>query len=623
MTAEDKKSVKKFKGVLFTVAIVFLLLAFVIGAVSIYQNVHQEKIYTTVSVGDVKLAKMSIEEASEVLQTSFRQTYKDGFTFYYGDQEVTILNNYEVIQGVERSILEVDFEKTAQNAFWVGRSGKIFVDLKDQLLTFLGAKKIKPEIKFDKEYLKQQLIENFQQFEDRAESAKIEVKITSEKDRQAELRIIDEKDGVAFDYDNFINQLAELINKFNNEKISMELKAEAPQIRAFETEQALAKADEIIKNIDSLTFKYEDNSWQAKWSEYALWLALDKKDNAVGLTFDQDLFYKFLEQIEDDVNIPAKNARFEIVEGKVSEFQVSENGIAINRDKTYEKLVDNFFNFHSTELEIVVEEELPEVTSENINDMGVRELIGVGESNFAGSPANRRHNIRVGSNVLHGLLIEPGEEFSLTKTLGHIDASTGYLAELVIKGNKTIPEYGGGLCQVGTTMFRAAINTGLPVTERKPHSYRVSYYEPAGFDATIYDPSPDVKFINDTGHYVLIQTYINGNILRFEFWGTDDGREVDVTYPTIFNITYPGPTKEIVSEDLEPGQRRCTERAHNGADAVFYRTITTASGDVNEETWSSTYRPWQAVCLVGPEAPAEDGDGGDTEAPPSEPAPAE
>ncbi len=279
--------------------------------------------------------------------------------------------------------------------------------------------------------------------------------------------------------------------------------------------------------------------------------------------------------------------------------------MAINQEQTYNKLVESFFDFNSTEIELIVEEVFPEVTTENINDMGIKELIGVGESNFSGSPANRRHNIRVGSNKLHGLLIKPDEEFSLTKTLGHINAAAGYLPELVIKGNRTIPEYGGGLCQVGTTMFRVAINTGLPVTERKPHSYRVSYYEPAGFDATIYDPSPDVKFINDTGHYILIQTFINGNILRYEFWGTDDGREVEVTQPKIFNITYPGPTKIIESPDLAPGQKQCTERAHNGADAVFYRTIKYASGDVEEETWSSTYRAWQAVCLVGPEAEGE------------------
>jgi vancomycin resistance protein YoaR len=131
-------------------------------------------------------------------------------------------------------------------------------------------------------------------------------------------------------------------------------------------------------------------------------------------------------------------------------------------------------------------------------------------------------------------------------------------------------------------------------------------------DATIYDPRPDLKFINDTENYILIQTHISGNILTYEFWGTDDGRKVEVTQPKIFNITYPGPTKEIVSPDLEPGQRKCTESAHRGADAVFYRTITYASGEKKEETWASTYRPWQAVCLVGPRA---ENDGDDSSVP--------
>jgi vancomycin resistance protein YoaR len=179
------------------------------------------------------------------------------------------------------------------------------------------------------------------------------------------------------------------------------------------------------------------------------------------------------------------------------------------------------------------------------------------------------------------------------------------VTELVIKGDKTTPEYGGGLCQVGTTTFRVALNTGLPIIERRNHSYRVSYYEPAGTDATIYDPSPDLKFVNDTAGHILIQTKITGNTLRFEFWGTSDGRQVTQTKPEIYNITQPGPTKIVETQELAPGQKKCTESAHAGADTVFYRTITYMSGEKKEETWKSHYVPWQAVCLVGVEKPAE------------------
>jgi len=610
MTEEkkEKKSIEDFKWLLRLGAIIFLLCAFGVSAASAYQKMHEEKIYTNLKLGKLELSKKTIDQAGRAIDKEFSKVYDKGFYFIFGDKKINIPNKYEVILGVERELVEIDAEKTAEKAFWIGRSGNVFSDFKDQLFMLFRAKKVQLAYDIDEKTLKRTLMKSFSKFEDKAQPARLDIEIISENEKKVKIKVIDEKEGVAFDYDKAIAQLREKIENFENKTITLKLETDIPSIKKSQTEQAVTKADEIINTKEKLKFVFEDKTWEAEWSEYVDWLCFDKKDNEVVLTFDQEKFFVFLDKVSKDVNVPAKNARFELKKGRVEEFQVSENGRKINKQKTYKNLVENFFNFNSNEIELVVEEALPEVTSDNINDMGIKELIGKGESDFSGSPANRRHNIRNGSDTLHGLLIEPGEEFSLVQTLGRIDATTGYLPELVIRGNKTIPEYGGGLCQVATTMFRVAINAGLPVTERKPHSYRVSYYEPAGMDATIYDPRPDLKFINDTENYILIQTHISGNILTYEFWGTDDGRKVEVTQPKIFNITYPGPTKEIVSPDLEPGQRRCTESAHRGADAVFYRTITYASGEKKEETWASTYRPWQAVCLVGPSAESQGDD---------------
>ena len=182
----------------------------------------------------------------------------------------------------------------------------------------------------------------------------------------------------------------------------------------------------------------------------------------------------------------------------------------------------------------------------------------------------------------------------------------------MIKGNKTEPEFGGGLCQVGTTAFRAALDSGLKVTERRNHSYRVRYYEPAGTDATIYEPSPDFRFVNDTGHYVLINAYIQGDDMIFEYWGTSDGRKtlfkgqtevsrVADLKPKVYNIVSPPAMKLVETLDLPPGKKKCTEVAHNGADADFTYQVTYADGTTSENVFTSHYRPWQAVCLIGVE----------------------
>ena len=148
-------------------------------------------------------------------------------------------------------------------------------------------------------------------------------------------------------------------------------------------------------------------------------------------------------------------------------------------------------------------------------------------------------------------MIKPGAEFSFITTLGPVDETTGYLPELVIKPNATVPEYGGGMCQVSTTAFRAALNAGLKITERTNHAYPVSYYNPQGLDATVYIPKPDLRFINNTPGYILIQTKIVGTQLFFDFYGTNDGRSVTLQGPTVLEHNPDGSMKTTLGETVK------------------------------------------------------------------------
>lgn len=231
--------------------------------------------------------------------------------------------------------------------------------------------------------------------------------------------------------------------------------------------------------------------------------------------------------------------------------------------------------------------------------LGIRELLGQGVSNFAGSPSNRRKNIALGASKINQTLVAPGAEFSTLTTLGKIDGENGWLPELVIKGNKTIPEYGGGLCQVSTTVFRSALNVGLPITERRNHSYRVRYYEPMGTDASIYEPDLDFKFRNDTPNWLLITQERDGDTLRFLMWGTKDGRVASTTDPVVTRVTPAPPKKLIETTEIPVGTTKCTESEHAGATARFDYAVQYANGPMATTTFTSVYRPWQAVCLVG------------------------
>lgn len=237
-------------------------------------------------------------------------------------------------------------------------------------------------------------------------------------------------------------------------------------------------------------------------------------------------------------------------------------------------------------LDIPVTQIEPLVTvPDSLRERGITDLVGVGYSTYKTSPTNRIANVNRGFEQFNGMIIEQGAEFSFTSLMGPIDAANGWLPELVIKGDETIPEYGGGLCQVSSTMFRAALYSGLPITARKNHSYAVSYYAyPYGYglDATVYDPNPDLKFVNDTAGDLLIQGYTDGFDAYFVFYGTYDDRTVKMEGPYSYDYHSVSSVVTQYTDELEPGVRVLEEYAHTGFKVDWYRTITYGDGTVSE-----------------------------------------
>ena len=244
----------------------------------------------------------------------------------------------------------------------------------------------------------------------------------------------------------------------------------------------------------------------------------------------------YLEDLARKVNHDPTDAKFKVENGKVATFSEAQYGVTLNIDKSLEMLLETLNKNDSQSAQKIAlpfDAKKTTVNYGDVNSLGVSSLIGEGTSNFRGSPTNRIFNIKVATQRFDGLLIKPGEEFSFVKNLGDVDAEHGYLPELVIKNNVTEPEFGGGICQVSTTAFRAAIYSGLKITARRNHAYPVSYYNPQGMDSTVYVPNPDLKFINNTPNHILIQAKIVGTQLTFSFYGTDDGRKTTVDGPYI------------------------------------------------------------------------------------------
>lgn len=303
------------------------------------------------------------------------------------------------------------------------------------------------------------------------------------------------------------------------------------------------------------------------------------------------------------------DALFKFENGRVTAFQPSEEGRAVDKEKLDKNLRREGIKIVNLkpvkiDMEIPVKVLEPTITTESANKFGIKELIASGTSRFAGSIPSRVFNISLASSRVNGVLVPPGQDFSFAKALGDVSAYTGYQQAYVIKDGRTVLGDGGGVCQVSTTLFRALLNAGLPIIERNQHSYRVGYYEqdsPAGFDATVYVPSVDLKFKNDTGNYILIQTYPDtiNMTLTFSLFGTKDGREVNIGKPVITNQTPAPPPLYQDDPTLPKGQVKQVDFAAPGANVYFTREVKKNGKVIISDRFASNYRPWQAVYLRG------------------------
>ncbi len=282
------------------------------------------------------------------------------------------------------------------------------------------------------------------------------------------------------------------------------------------------------------------------------------------------------------------------------------SGQSIDYEKAFYLIRDAFLKGEEdVRLPIKVDPATVTVSPE-LEEKGIIELIGMGETDYSGSPYNRRSNIRVGLSRFNGWLIPPKEKVSVIKKLGAVNQYTGYLPELVIKGDKTIPEYGGGLCQVSTTVYRSILFSGLPINERRNHSYAVSYYDPQGLDANIYIPSPDLKFTNDTEDHILIQTTMIDNKAYSNIYGTAVDRHVDLIGPWYYSYRNPPPTRIETTSQLAPGEKEIVGGAHAGFQASWYRRIShgdESKEDIIEHIYSN-YQARPLYMMVGEEGPA-------------------
>jgi len=600
------KTIKAHSKLFFAaIIVVFLLLAVFAFGYWRWENKYNDHIYPNSWIGDIELSGLTLEEAEQLISQRIEKIEESGLVFKHNSETATLsLNSVSLEADLSTPTLTFSGSMAIQEAIKDGRP-RTFLDYLISRLPSGGRQEIIIPYELSTEKVRLFLQESFPSLNVPAENARFS---WSDKSEPGTMEIIPERMGKEINYEQTLIELNKQLRDLAVPQVQISTESTYPTVKSGDLAPLKDGAEKIIKQggltlrVAGLKTTEIQKYLTITPSQLVTWITAKKTEATPELALDEERIKKYLETtIAPLVDQEAVQPRFEVENNKVTSWQTGKSGLKLNLETSANKIAEEFMAGNS-QINLIIEE-VPGGAVVGEETFRIEEIVGTGHSNFKGSSANRRKNIRVGADALHGLLIKPGEEFSLINTLGDVSDKTGYVTELVIKGDKTIPEYGGGLCQIGTTVFRTALASGLPITMRQNHSYRVSYYEPAGTDATIYIPQPDFRFINDTGNYILIQARIDGDDLYFDFWGVKDGRQVTITDPVIYNIVKPAPTKMVITDSLKPGEKKCTESSHNGADTYFdYKVVYpegSTSTPIQERRFSSHYVPWQAVCLIG------------------------
>lgn len=581
--AKKKKS-KKLKKNIIIIAGAVMGVIFIAALLVVPMAVFRNTAKPGTELFGIDLSYKSAEEINEIISQRIGEFVKT-------PQEI-IMEGRRLKIPLKEVNLEINIRDTLSQIEYITLSKAGLTDILGNLNI---SQKINPYIGIDEELLAQKLKKEIGA--ESVQNAGVEI------DPRAGLTVLEGKSGIEIKTQKLFSDIRANLLNLKPQPITVETFVKEPDVKA---EDLLAQIEDIEKKLtDTKTLTSEDREFELRLMDHPGWVSFGKDEKGVKMKISRTGIEEFIDAvIKEKVEYETENAEITqdgqglvIFNGTVSDGRVIQRillaqmlELAVNENVDTIKIPTKIIHGELT-------------ASENLQKLGIKELIGVGHTTFYGSTMNRIHNIRTGIQKYNGLLIAPGETFSFNDHLGKVDASTGYLQELTIKPEGTLPEYGGGLCQVSTTIYRAALFSGLPIVEREPHSYAVSYYTQLlgyGLDATVYPGVHDVKFINDTPGHIVVQSYTDGMHAYYKFYGTSDGREVTLEGPFISNHTKaPEERIEIETDELPPGEEKQTEKPHNGFDVLWNRYIERADGSMEKETIFTRYQAVPEKVQIG------------------------
>src|SRR5215216_5841061 len=585
---------------------VTLFLAIIILWTLGYQLFYAGRIFPGVSVAGVDLSGLTPSDAAVKLNETLSFSTTGKVLFKDGEKAW-------IATPVQLGMV-FDPSSSAVTAYRLGRSGGLFGALSGQIRAGGKGVSVPPVILFDQRVAFQYLRQISTEIDQPLMEASLKLNGTNVDAQPGQV-------GRELKIDATLIYLGSQLQTFSDGEVPLVVQETQPQIL-----DVSAQADAARQILSQPLTLVIPNASEANSGPYvynveiiANLLTVQRVQNDGGQTSVQvalrpDGLRDLLVPLKNQVDRLPSNAKF-IFNDETRQLELMENssvGRELDLDASILAINEALARGEHTAA-LVVNEAQPKIAGTATGEeLGIRELVSSQTSYFYGSSQERIQNIQAAAARFHGVLVAPGETFSMGAHLGDVSLENGFAEALIIYGGRTIKGVGGGVCQVSTTLFRTAFLAGFPIVERYSHAYRVSYYEQiaggsvnprlAGLDATVYFPLVDMKFKNDSPYWILMETYMGSNSLTWKFYSTSDGRTVkwDTTGPTDV-VSAPPPSFEE-NPELGKNQMKQVDWSANGADITVTRTVTRDGALLFQDEITTHYEPWQAVCEYGPDS---------------------
>ncbi len=538
-----------------------------------FELVYTGKIYPGVSADGIYLGGLSQADATRRLADKTTTFSGEVITIANGDTNLRI--------PVAQLNVKYDTAKVADLAFSFGRQGDFWSQLHQQARALFGRASNFSAYSYDDARLIPYLVQLSDDLTTPIQNASL-----SFDNNQAQ--VTPSAPGNRLDLGRLTQSINDRLSQTSTDTVVAPVYALAPDLDTVPLQAAVGQLNSYLSGPLTLTYSGADHvvdqqtiiSWIQVGSQppkdflRTLQLGdLYPPAPSATVSLSRPAIAAFVASLAGSVDQTAQNAGLAMQDGQLAIVQPSRTGAKLDQAGAVEAIAGGVGKANEGDRHITLRVDVTQadVNETNLDSLGIKEQISEGETYFPGSPSTRLINVRAGAAKFNGVLLKPGQTFSFGALLGDVGPETGYVPELVILGDHEEKQYGGGLCQVSSTAFRAALAAGLPITERVNHAFAISYYTwpyaVPGIDATIYYPDVDFKFVNDTGHYILMQTVMKGVDLKFDFFGTKTKSGV------------------IRGPEFVTGSTDATQPSHT----VFYRDVVDLAGNVIKTDTFNTY----------------------------------